>query len=365
MFKKLTDQTTFESIEVLRFPLMILVVFVHVISPEPHAVNLSWDPDNMYTLFSELISHIIGRVAVPVFFLFSGYFFFLKLHTFNRRIYMEQIGKRCRTLLIPYLFWVMLYVLLVVLKNVILSRLGVAEDDMYVEIKVGHYDQLLWGGPLLFPFWYIRDLMCMVLLTPLFYLLFKYLKVAGLFLLVITYLMVWELNVPGLGTTAFFFFGAGAFMGQYKYDLMALGMNYKGLIVLTSVISLGLAADHHATAGFEYWVRPFVIAGVVAVLYLGNLLVKTIQLKSHLLTLSSSVFFIYAVHSIYIINWLKGGFAKSSLSAHGWGRLLIYFTIPIVCMLTCLCLYQLVKYFFPKLLALSTGGRMAVKSLEE
>jgi fucose 4-O-acetylase-like acetyltransferase len=365
MFKKLTDHTTFESIEVLRFPLMILVVFVHVISPEPHAVILSWDPDNMFTLFSELISHIIGRVAVPVFFLFSGYFFFLKLNTFNRRIYREQIGKRCRTLLIPYLFWVILYVFLVVLKNVVLARLGVAEDDMYVEIRNGHYYQLLWGGPLLFPFWYIRDLICMVLLTPLFYVLFKYLKAAGLCLLAITYLMVWELNIPGVGTTAFFFFGAGAFMGQHKFDLMALGTNFKGLILVTAIISLGLAADHNATAVFEFWVRPFVISGVVAVLCLGNLLVKTIQLKAYLLTLSSSVFFIYAVHSIYMINWLKGGFAKSSLSAHGWGRLLIYFMIPIVCLLTCLCLYQLIKYFFPKLLALSTGGRMAVKSLKE
>ena len=365
MLKKITNQTTFESIEVLRFPLMILVVFIHVIPPESYPIQLRWDADSIYTLFTELISHLAGRIAVPSFFLFSGYFFFLKLHSFNTRIYIRQIRNRWRTLMIPYLFWVLLYVLLVVIKNLVLSKLGVREDDMYAEIKDGHYYEVLWGGPLLFPFWYIRDLICMVVLTPLFYLLFKYLKVLGLLLLVITYLMVWELNVPGLGTTAFLFFGAGAFLGQHKYDLMALGLNYKSWIVSAAVIFLAIAAYYNATPFYEYWIHPFVLFGVAAVLCAGNVLVKTVKLKSHLLNLSSSVFFIYAVHSIYIINWLKGGFSKSSLSGQAWGRLLIYFTVPIICLLICMCLYQLMKKYLPKLLALSTGGRIAVKPVKD
>ncbi|WP_442590769.1 acyltransferase family protein [Pedobacter sp. AW31-3R] len=364
MFKKLTDRTTFESIELLRFPLMLLVVFVHVIPPELYPVKLGWDPHRMYTFFSELISHLIGRIAVPAFFLFSGYFFFLKLHTFNARIYIRQLSKRWSTLLFPYLLWIMLYVLVVVLKNSMLGKLGAVEDEMYAEIKEGHYYDIFWGGPLLYPFWYIRDLICMVILSPVFYLLFKYLKGLGLFLLAGSYLMVWESGIPGLSTTAFFFFGAGTFFGIKKYDLMALGLRYKYLKLLAAVIFLGIATYWNATPDHEYWIRPFIISGVLAALCLGTILTQTKKLKSQLLRLSSTVFFLYAVHALYIINWLKGGFAKLRLPDQGWGKLLVYFTIPIACTLICLCLYALMKRFFPKVLAVLTGGRITVKSLE-
>lgn len=360
MFRKVTSQTRFDSIEVLRFPLIILVVFVHVIPAEMHAVRLTWDIDNGYTLFSELISHNIGRIAVPCFFLFSGFFFFLQIQTFNANIYVKQLAKRWQTLIVPYFSWNILFMIIVLVKNFIFGNLGLMKDDIYVSLQKHSYFEILWVGPILFPLWFLRDLICMTILSPLFYLLFKSIKGFGLVLLIAVYLSGWELYIPGLSSTAILFFGAGAFMGIYKYDLMALGERYRVWKLLTAILFLGIATYFNATPHYEYWIRPFILFGVITILCIGTLLVKMNNLKSYFLGLSSSVFFIYAAHSVYIINWLKGGFAKSPLSDNGWWKLLAYFTIPIICLTICLYLYRFMRKYLPIVLSVLIGGRKSL-----
>lgn len=365
MLKKTTVNTSFEVIDVLRFPLMILVVFIHVIPPEIHPVKLSFDLNGIYNLFSELISHHIGGIAVPCFFLFSGYFFFLKIEILDSRVYIKQIEKRLYTLLIPYLLWNLLFIFVVLLKNYIFATLGRAPDEMYIQIQQSSFYYMFWRDPFVYPLWYLRDLICMVVLSPVFYLLFKYTKGLGLLLIVIPYLMVWESNVPGLSTTAFMFFGIGAFTGMTRVDLTALAENYRIQKVFVAILFLGFATYFAATYYYDFFIRFFIPFGIIATLCLGNLLIKTPPLKLQLLRLSSSVFFIYAVHEIYIINWLKGSFFKLTLSFTGLGKLVGYFVIPTLCLLICLCLYKFLEKFLPGLLRVLTGGRKTIKVIKE
>ena len=364
MLKKLTDPFGFAAIDVLRFPLIILVVFIHVIPSEIHPVTLSLQADSLYTLISGLISHHLGRTAVPCFFLFSGYFFFLKIHVYDFKGYAAQLGKRCRTLLIPYLLWNVLFMLIILLKNSVFTRLGLAYDDFYASVQRSAYYSL-WEGPLLFPLWYLRDLICMVMLSPLFYLLFKYARVWGLLLLALAYLLVWESGTPGFGSTAILFFGAGAFLGMEKYDLTDIVAGYRHYILLVAILLLGAATYFSAGAQYEYWIRAFVIFGVLSWIGLGNQIVQHAKLRKGLRDLSSSVFFIYAVHEIYIINWLKGGFSRLAFTDQGWGKLIAYFAIPVMCLLVCLALYRLFKTFLPAVLAALTGGRMYIQTAKK
>lgn len=365
MLKELRFKTDFTPIEVLRFPLMILVLFVHVIPSDIHLVRLSFNPDSMYSLVSELISHHLGRTAVPCFFLFSGYFFFLKIGVFDTRSYAAQLSKRWKTLLLPYLLWNMLLVSAAVLKNFVFGKLGMAEDDLYALLQRSSYYDILWGDPFLFPFWYLRDLICMTVLSPLFYLLFKYTGKWGLLLLALAYLLVWETNIPGFGTTAILFFGAGAFMGLYKYDLAAVSSPFGHYWLLLTTFLLGTAMFFSATPLYEYWIRAFAILGVLSWINLGNFLARHAKLRDCLRSLSSTVFFIYAVHEFYIINWLKGGFVRLPLSDDGWGKLIAYFSIPVLCLLVCLGLYRVFKIFLPNVLAVLIGGRITVESVKK
>ena len=53
---------------------------------------------------------------------------------------------------------------------------------------------LFWHTPVNYPLWFLRDLICMSALSPLFYAFFKYLKIYGLLILLALYLSVWETN---------------------------------------------------------------------------------------------------------------------------------------------------------------------------
>ena len=97
-----------ETIKVLRFPLAVMVVYIHY---APYViVNIlsltSADKPIMTTLYT-LFSFLVGSVAVPLFTAISGYLYFIKIgNDFSRKQYLEQTRKRIYTLAIPYLGWI-------------------------------------------------------------------------------------------------------------------------------------------------------------------------------------------------------------------------------------------------------------------
>lgn len=88
------------------------------------------------------------------------------------------------------------------------------------EVRNNSLYMLFWHTPVNYPLWFLRDLICMSALSPLFYAFFKYLKIYGLLILLALYLSVWETNIAGLSMTAIMFFGAGSYMGIYKKNVL-------------------------------------------------------------------------------------------------------------------------------------------------
>lgn len=73
------------------------------------------------------------------------------------------------------------------------------------EVRNNSLYMLFWHTPVNYPLWFLRDLICMSALSPLFYAFFKYLKIYGLLILLALYLSVWETNIAGLSMTAIMF----------------------------------------------------------------------------------------------------------------------------------------------------------------
>lgn len=71
-----------------------------------------------------------------------------------------------------------------------------------------------------------------------------------------------------------------------------------------------------------YLVRIYVLFGIITVFNLMDWLINRETWKKLFCNLSATVFFIYAAHEIYIINWTKGFFARTSLANSGGGLLL-------------------------------------------
>lgn len=96
---------------ILKFPLIVLVVFIHIVHENITPVKLDLSAANLYHLIYNLISQNIGRVAVPCFFLFSGFLFFFKIKDyFTVELYKKQIKNRFKTLFIPYILWNCIYI---------------------------------------------------------------------------------------------------------------------------------------------------------------------------------------------------------------------------------------------------------------
>ncbi|WP_288360220.1 acyltransferase [uncultured Bacteroides sp.] len=362
MLKNELEKRQSELIEALRFPLIVLVVFIHVLPERLLPIEMNFSGMNIYHVFSETISHIIGRIAVPCFFLFSGYFFFRKSGSCDFHFYRSQLKKRCMTLVIPYFLWNALMIIAIYAKQYIFSLLSLeVKEDGIFNIQNQSWVELFWLGPVDFPLWYLRDLICMSLCAPLFYCLFRYLGRYGLLALLALYLTTWETRVPGFSMTAFFFFGAGAYWGIHKENLLRLSLEFSYESGIGALLLLCCAIYNNGHELGEYLVRLFIPFGIVSAINLMNRVIGSDFWKRKFCNLSVTVFFIYAIHEMYIINWTKGFFSRTFLVDSAGGLLLVYILTPVITVIICLLLYYLLNRTTPKILAFLVGGRVATK----
>ena len=144
----------------------------------------------MFNLFSE----VLPRIAVPLFFIISGYLFFRS--GFMIRTYTDKLRRRVRTLLVPYILWNLLYLIRTAFRD-IPAFSGLSHDTAQANWSLSAVLACFWDKsrgvfpvpassyiyPQDFPLWYVRDLMVMVVLAPVLYWMLKkvgWLAVVGL-----------------------------------------------------------------------------------------------------------------------------------------------------------------------------------------
>lgn len=215
----------------LRFPLALMVVYIHSFGfgecdlSDLNILHLS--SYDIYNIVRTLISRVICQIAVPLFFFFSGYLFFLKLETWNWETYKTKISKRFFTLLIPYIIWnTIRFFSNSYFSDTSLSDFSLTSfwHDGYVD--AGGYTN--WFGtvisishPIHVAFWFIRDLIVLVLLSPaIYYILRKAGTLFVIFLLFCFLSSIWP-TFPGQSIRSVFFFTFGAFICIRKIDLIS------------------------------------------------------------------------------------------------------------------------------------------------
>ena len=98
----------------LRFPLAILVVFVHGFGADIDVSELHANGFTglaVYDYIRLFFSVVIARCAVPIFINISGYLLFLKVEEYNKTVYISKLRKRWHSLVIPYFSWIVLLIL--------------------------------------------------------------------------------------------------------------------------------------------------------------------------------------------------------------------------------------------------------------
>ena len=92
-------------IEWLRFFCIVAVVLIHAHGQPLEGKDVISYQYGAYDTIRILFSEGLCRVAVPIFFLISGYLFFYNLEEWNKNIWIDKLKKRIKTLLVPYILW--------------------------------------------------------------------------------------------------------------------------------------------------------------------------------------------------------------------------------------------------------------------
>lgn len=144
---------------------MAMVVAIHTAGRESTTIE-----GNSALWWFEAIGHYgVFRIAVPFFFICSGYF--LAGHMEECGWWRREFLKRMRTLLVPYIVWSLVYALLPLtaffIANLIHGRIAFLEQYASIRFWVNALGLNPFAWPQLVPLWYVRALLLFVAISPL------------------------------------------------------------------------------------------------------------------------------------------------------------------------------------------------------
>lgn len=287
--------------EKLRVLSLFSILFVLYIHSGFHADEI--EGMVMNDKVQEFISGMMGRCAVPLFYVISGYLFFLKVPEGMKSIY-GKMRKRVGTLVVPYIigclffigFGVLMAVLPGVSKYMNSSVMPLFSRPMGEILRSIFYDAGN-GSPCAFQLWFLRDLILIVATSPLWYLCLKHLKwgfVAVVF--VLTYL-----DVPHVPFYSLFWFVLGGQFTKVKVELgRGNGVINAELLALCLFLVLSIVELFFPEIIDWRLMRiPIILLGIVGAWGLYDAVVgKNFSLSQHqwLATACHFTFFIYLFH---------------------------------------------------------------------
>lgn len=319
-----------------------------------HGIN-----DTLRILFSEGLC----RVAVPIFFLISGYLFFVRLEEWNTAVWREKLKNRVNTLLIPYLIWNLISLLYLLGRSYLAFVLLNIGDDF--DIAAGYHafgglrafwDSGTGGLPNNYPLWFIRDLMVFVTLAPVIHHYVRKTGIAGLILLYTAYLIqLWK--VPGLSLEGLFFFSFGAFLSIRKMDFADFFQTRRiaaACIAVPLVLIMVLAYGNN-DAAWGYARRLFTPFGASCTIGMAAWLIQRQRMSIHPF-LSQSTFFVFAAHGTIVLPLIYTTLGKI-LPSSQIGLVIRYFTAPLLTVAVLVISYYYLSKWMPKTLYFLTGRK--------
>ncbi|MBR1626329.1 MAG: acyltransferase [Bacteroidales bacterium] len=349
------DQLQSETIDWLRFPLVILVLFIHTVQP-PEMFASDSAVFNIYYA----VSKIFAAIAVPCFFVISGYYFFYTKTnpvSFTKQEYIKKLKKRIHSVLVPYIVWNFFgFALLVVSQYLFPYDLfsgkykDIADYNLtdYIDVFTGlttHY-------PIVNQLWYLRDLMLLVLISPVIYFLmtrYKHFFVAVLFLV---YMLPLNVNI----TKSLFFFSAGGYFALNGINIIKeiRKLSVYPIIVYCAIFIFLLGYKDLLVS--QYISKLGIIFGIISILYIASSYVEKFSVKANRKLVSIS-FFIYLWHGLFTHTFhslILKLYPESGL----YYLFTYFFSVFITVVISFAGYYILTNKYFPKKLKdLLIGGR--------
>ncbi len=346
-----------QQLSLLRFPLAVVIIAIHIFADKPAGYTAAGFP--LFSAVKSFLSAFLSFQSVPVYFFISGFLFFFGLKTWNTAKWVNKIKNRKNTLLIPYLLWNCLCFLLFMTYYRDFANFNIKS---FFSCFWG-YDGMITGAPpstmpINYPLWFLKDLIIVVLLTPL---LWYVLKKSGKFVLsffaflwFLKYFGVIDFYIPAQGL---FFFSFGAYMSlNGKSITTEFGKFFK--LSVYGYLILGIVSMCFYNVNpqiFKILKFALILFGLFFALNLSGWLLKNGYCKVNEF-LSSASFFMYVSHAL-VISTISKMLIKIFSPASDLSWLVVYMLNLMLTVVLLLSAYHLISRFFPKALSLLTGRK--------
>lgn len=356
-----------ESLDFLKALLVLFVLAAHYFGTVCFE-DVSRENNPALFSFTSIISGFLRGQSVPIYFFISGYLFFLG-GEFSIEKYYKKLRRRIKSLLVPYVVWntIAIILLIIVLLSPLVSMMKYGDklDISFINILSCYwsYDGALAGvnvssepAPIDMPLWYIRDLMVMVVLSPVIRWLLTRLKVV--FLILTCGLWVWfSIQTPSIyfPRDGIFFFSLGAYFSLNGKDIVSiLSKWYKPSMVVYIILSIILSIIFFYNIENLYCLKLLnILIGIVFYISFAEYLShgKIINATQKYF---GSAYFIYLSHGIICSKMIKLimiiikpsndlGYIMTDVLSYVISILLLYGT------------YRMLEKFTPKVLSLLLG----------
>ena len=351
MDHQISKQQLSEAITWLRFPLIFLIILLHCYS----TVRLPGNHE-LYFKVTYPFSLWLGETGVPGFFFISGFLFFL-----SKKRYQQKLKTRFHTLLIPYMLWNALLLGLYILVYIAgypqdINGKSIADYTFIDYVRAfwdrGSYDN---GNfvPILCPFWYIRNLLIMSVLSPIFYYIIKYVREA--YLLVVA---LWWLMTPhnAFISQTVLFFSLGAYFSIIDKNPLVLFHKHKYLyLIIFAAFAIADIVVHtfymtHINLQIH---RLALIFNIPALFLLADI---CCQHEATSKLLSNAAFIVFCVHYPIVVVMRKAcatklGYASDLIQIH------LYFLCVLLATSLSLLIYICINRFCPTVKNFISGNR--------
>lgn len=350
-----------DKIKIMSFACIVLVVWIHTYYTEG-------DDYTSLKLLMNFWGCGVCLLAVPMFYTISGYLFFLNANSVSD-VYKKQ-KKRVRTLLVPYILSNVLSIIFYCVLDLVTSNVPAWHamiNNNLLDRASGHgvgywLYYCFWEGPIAFQLWFVRDLMLLVVFTPVIYVLFRHITKS--FMLTIFGLLVcigvafYHAN-PFTWAAGWFCLGGLLAMNEYVSVIALAKVRYLAYLCIVAVLGVIVLDAMYAAGISSTFIRQDVITilGVPSVWVLYDDISKRRILCNNrtLATICGSSFFIYLIHEPFLNIFKK---IPLLFDRGEWCITVSYVLCPIAFIIVCIVLGGVFKRWLPKYYTIFTGGRM-------
>lgn len=349
-----------KKLSVLSLAAIILVVFIHSQNEEVSFASgeLAGSQGRWVLFIENFVSKGMARIAVPLFFAISGYLFY-QSYQFTLSAILLKFRKRFKGLVIPYLFWSVFGLLLFLCLQSIPWSKNFFTRELVVSFSSSEILSTVLFNPIPYQLWFVRDLIMLVLFSPLIWYLTKSIKVVWIAILVFFWIMAPKTLVFFSNESLLFFTVGCAFatdesdLATYKFSQWAtylLLFAWVGLVMVTTSL-----LTFQINTGYLYALNNLgILLGIPAIWSVYDH-IDNQQLVAKCSALFGYTFIIFIFHEPLLTMLKKGMF-------FWWGKtditmLVIYVIAPVIAIVISIFFRYVMRRHVPRIYNFATGYR--------